>query len=51
MKEVGLYEAKKKISSLVQEVQESGNSIALTRHGKVVAELRPPSKIPLFVDV
>tara|TARA_B100000989_G_C19141744_1_gene303609 strand:+ start:83 stop:376 length:294 start_codon:yes stop_codon:yes gene_type:complete len=44
MKEVGLYEAKTKISALVQEVQESGNSIALTRHGKVVAELRPPSK-------
>jgi len=32
MKEVGLYEAKTKISALVQEVQESGNSIALTRH-------------------
>ena len=44
MKEVGLYEAKTKISALVQEVQESGNSIALTRHGKVVAELTPPSK-------
>lgn len=44
MKEVGLYQAKTKISALIQEVQESGNSIALTRHGKVVAELRPPSK-------
>ena len=44
MKEVGLYEAKTKISALVQEVQESGNSIALTRHGKVVAELIPPRK-------
>jgi antitoxin (DNA-binding transcriptional repressor) of toxin-antitoxin stability system len=44
MKEIGLYEAKTKFSALVQEVEESGDSIALTRHGKIVAELRPPSK-------
>ncbi|MDC0369423.1 type II toxin-antitoxin system Phd/YefM family antitoxin [Opitutales bacterium] len=44
MKEVGLYEAKTKISTLVQQVQKSGQSIALTRHGKVVAQLCPPSR-------
>jgi len=44
MKEVGLYEAKTKISSLVQQVQASGQSIALTKHGKVVAQLCPPSR-------
>ena len=44
MKEVGLYEAKTKISALVQQVQASGQSIALTKHGKVVAQLCPPSR-------
>ena len=44
MKEVGLYEAKTKLSALVQSVHESGKPIALTRHGKVVAELIPPRK-------
>ena len=45
MREVGLYEAKTKISALVQHVQASGQSIALTKHGKVVAELCPPSRV------
>jgi prevent-host-death family protein len=44
MKEVGLYEAKTKLSSLVAEVEESGESIILTRHGKAVAQISPPSK-------
>ena len=42
MKEVGLYEAKTKLSALVAEVEESGESIMLTRHGKVVAQISPP---------
>jgi antitoxin (DNA-binding transcriptional repressor) of toxin-antitoxin stability system len=45
VREVGLYEAKTKISALIEQVQASGESIALTKHGKVVAELCPPSKI------
>ncbi|MBT5928316.1 MAG: type II toxin-antitoxin system Phd/YefM family antitoxin [Verrucomicrobia bacterium] len=47
MKAVGLYDAKTKLSALVAQVETSGNKIALTRHGKIVAELCPAShKIP-----
>lgn len=42
MKEVGLYEAKTKLSALVAEVEKSGESIMLTRHGKAVAQISPP---------
>ncbi len=42
MKQVGLYEAKTTLSSLVAEIEEGGKTIALTRHGRVVAELGPP---------
>ena len=41
MKEVGLYDAKTKLSALVAELENGGEPIALTRHGKIVAELRP----------
>ena len=41
MKTIGLYEAKTKLSSLVAEIEASGEKILLTRHGKVVAELCP----------
>jgi antitoxin (DNA-binding transcriptional repressor) of toxin-antitoxin stability system len=41
MKEVGLYDAKTKLSALVAELESGGEPIALTRHGKVVAELHP----------
>ena len=43
MKEVGLYEAKTQLSALVNSLGESGEGIALTKHGKVVAELHPPA--------
>ena len=43
MKEIGLYEAKTNLSALVTEVSASGSTIALTKHGKVVALLTPPS--------
>lgn len=43
MKQVGLYEAKSKLSALVSALIESGDPISLTKHGQVVAELRPPS--------
>ncbi len=45
MKEVGLYEAKTKLSALVSALIESGDPISLTKHGKVVAEIRRPSTI------
>ena len=40
MKTVGLFEAKKHLAALVDQVQEEG-TIVLTRRGKPVAELRP----------
>ncbi|PQJ28739.1 type II toxin-antitoxin system Phd/YefM family antitoxin [Rubritalea profundi] len=43
MKEIGLYEAKTKLSSLVAELEQHGESILLTRHGKVVAQLSLPT--------
>ncbi|MBC8326296.1 MAG: type II toxin-antitoxin system Phd/YefM family antitoxin [Verrucomicrobia subdivision 3 bacterium] len=42
MKEVGLYEAKTTLSALVAGMEATGEGVALTRHGKVVAELHPP---------
>ena len=49
MTTIGLYEAKTKLSSLVAEIEASGEKILLTRHGKVVAELCPttPQKAPV----
>ena len=41
MKEVGLYDAKTKLSALVADLESGGEPIALTRHGKIVAELHP----------
>ncbi|MFT4177333.1 MAG: type II toxin-antitoxin system Phd/YefM family antitoxin [Luteolibacter sp.] len=43
MKTIGLYEAKTNLSALVCEVETTAQPIALTRHGKVVAEIHPPS--------
>ena len=43
MKSIGLYEAKTRLSALVAELEENGEKIQLTRHGKVVAELCPPA--------
>ena len=46
MKQVGLYEAKSKLSALVSALIESGDPVSLTKHGQVVAELRLPSSSP-----
>ena len=40
MTSVGVYEAKTHFSELLDRVQ-AGESIEITRHGKVVAELQP----------
>ena len=47
MKTIGIYDAKTKLSSLISEIEESGEGIAITKHGKVVAELLPPAKVTL----
>ncbi|HWA22085.1 MAG TPA: type II toxin-antitoxin system Phd/YefM family antitoxin [Caulobacterales bacterium] len=41
MKEVGLYDAKNKLSALIAEVEASGEEILITRHGKPAARLGP----------
>ncbi len=39
---VGTFEAKNKLSALIERA-EKGDVIQITRHGKTVAELRPPA--------
>lgn len=41
MREIALAEAKNSLSSLIQEVEESGREIVITRHGRPVARLAP----------
>lgn len=40
MKEIGLYEAKTKLSALIAELEATGEPVFLTRHGRIVAEIR-----------
>jgi prevent-host-death family protein len=41
MREVALYEAKNSLSALIDEVEESGQEVVITRHGKPAARLAP----------
>lgn len=41
MREVALYDAKNALSALIQEVEETGQEIIITRHGKPAARLSP----------
>jgi prevent-host-death family protein len=43
MKEIGAFEAKNKLSALL-DLAERGEEIVITRHGKEVARLVPPSR-------
>jgi prevent-host-death family protein len=45
MKEVGAFEAKNKLSELLDRAAR-GEEVAITRHGKVVARLMPPREQP-----
>ncbi len=45
MKQVGIYELKTKVSALIAEVEATGVPIALTKHGRVVAEITPPQSV------
>lgn len=38
-KQVALHEAKNTLSALIQEVEETGQEVVITRHGKPVARL------------
>lgn len=41
MKEIALYDAKNRLSALIQEVEQTGEDVIITRHGKPVARLAP----------
>lgn len=45
MKEVGAFEAKNKLSELL-DLAERGEEIVITRHGREVARLVPPKTMP-----
>jgi antitoxin (DNA-binding transcriptional repressor) of toxin-antitoxin stability system len=48
MKQTGLYELKAKLSAVLAEVQAKGEPVAITRHGRIIAELHPHHpQIPL----
>lgn len=44
MREVALYDAKNSLSALIQEVEETGQEIIITRHGKPAARLSPAAQ-------
>jgi prevent-host-death family protein len=50
LRTVGAYEAKTNLSRLLDEV-EAGETISITKHGRIVAILTPPGKRPNAGDV
>ena len=46
MRRVGIFEAKTKLSAIVAEIMAEGEIFHITKHGRTVAELRPPSGAP-----
>ena len=46
MKEIAVSEFKAKCLSLLDQVQKTKTPILVTRHGKPIAEVLPPSPIP-----
>jgi len=44
MKRVNIHEAKTQLSSLLAEIEKSGEEVLICRHGKPVADLRPHRK-------
>ncbi|MFP6866335.1 MAG: hypothetical protein VCA35_10380 [Roseibacillus sp.] len=43
MRRIGIFEAKTKLSAIVAEIMAEGEIFQITKHGRTVAELRPPS--------
>lgn len=41
MKEIALYDARNQLSALIQEIEQTGGEVIITRHGKPVARLAP----------
>lgn len=50
MKEVALFEAKNRLSALVAEVEETGEEIVITRHGKPAARIAPVARRPSVAE-
>lgn len=50
MREVALYDAKNGLSALVQEVEDTGEEIVITRHGKPAARLAPVTRTPTLEE-
>jgi prevent-host-death family protein len=56
MERVGIYEAKSRLSELVEQA-EAGNEVTITRHGKPVAKLvpakagKPVDRAALFKEI
>ena len=50
MREVGAFEAKNKLSELL-DLAESGEEIIITRHGKEAARLVPPRRVAAPADI
>ena len=46
MRRIGIFEAKTKLSAIVAEIMTEGRIFQITKHGRAVAELRPPSSSP-----
>ena len=44
MRSIGVLEAKTNFSSLLDEVQTSGETVVITRHGRPVARLTPETR-------
>ena len=43
MRRIGIFEAKTKLSAIVAEIMAEGEIFQITKHGRAVAELRPPT--------
>ena len=46
MRRIGIFEDKTKLSSIVAEIMTDGEVFQITKHGRTVAELRPPTPQP-----
>ena len=46
MRRIGIFEAKTRLSAIVAEIMTEGEIFQITKHGRAVAELRPPTSTP-----
>ena len=46
MRSIGIFEAKTRLSAIVAEIMSEGKIFQITKHGRAVAELRPPASDP-----